>query len=138
MLFKKNKGTKQAKTVAKKTAPKKKTTKGGVNDENKTFVFRRYKEAEGKKRVRHPKLIVETTEKTNKFMGLTSSPKKGHHSNIPLEKNPQKGKKGKAYIRKEIREKTKDNFDEILKDYKLSKKDKQKIIDYLEKNKKKK
>lgn len=136
--------TKKAKTVAKPAAPKKKTaapkktSKSGTS--KRTMVFRNYKKEEGsnEKKVKHPKLIVEETEKTNKFMGLTSSAKKGHHQNIALSENPQKGESKNAYIRKEIREDKKENFGEILRNYKLSSKDKKKIIEYLENRKKKK
>lgn len=36
------------------------------------------------------------------YMGLTENPKKGKHQNIPLIKNPQKGNKKSACLRKKI------------------------------------
>ncbi len=104
------------------------------------MVFRRLKKEEGneKKKVKHPKLIVEEKEDKYGYMGLTSSKKKGHHANIPLVKNPQKGAKGKSYIRKELREDKKENFGKILENYNLSKQDKKAIIEFIEKRKKKK
>ena len=57
--------------------------------------FRRYKIEEGgkKKQAKHPKLIVKKDNDRFAFMGLTESPKRGHHNNLPLIKNPEKGKK---------------------------------------------
>lgn len=102
------------------------------------FKFRRYKKYEGpsNNKQQHPKLIVEETEDEYGFMGLTESPRHGKTKNLPI-KNPQKGNKRKAHIRKEVRYDNKDNFYEILKNYKLSRKDKKAIIQYLENRKKK-
>lgn len=107
---------------------------------NGLFTFRRYKKIEGgkKKKAKHPKLIVDENKTSYGFMGLTESPKRGHHSNIPLNKNPKKGYKGKAYIRNELRYDIKDAFSEILPDYRLSNKDIKLISDYVNKHKKKK
>ena len=104
------------------------------------FTFRRYKKNEGgkTKRAKHPKLIVDEKHDDYGFMGLTESAKRGHHRNIELSKNPEKGKTGKSYIRDELRYDKKDNFGEVLSNYKLTKEDKQVIIRYLEKRKKKK
>ena len=71
-------------------------------------------------------------------MGLTESPKRGHHKNIELKKNPQKHKTNKAYLRDEVRYDDKNNFGEILENYKLSDEDKKAVIAYIEKRKKKK
>lgn len=113
---------------------------GSKTPEKQLFKFYRYKKAEGSKQksAKHPKLIVEKQETTVGFMGLTESPKRGHHNNIELTKNPQKGNPRKAYIRKELRYTNSDNFGDILNDYKLSEKDKQKVIEYINKLKKKK
>lgn len=92
-----------------------------------------------KKKAKHPKLIVERSGNQYGFMGLTESSKRGHHSNIPLSKNPQKGKSKKmAYIRKELRYDKTDNFSEILSDYKLTSKDQKTILDFVKKLKQKK
>lgn len=103
------------------------------------FKFRRYKKFEGPpdNRQQHPKLIVEETDDEYGFMGITESKKHGHANNLPIE-NPQKGNTRESYIRKEVRYDSKDNFFEILKNYKLTREDKKKIIAYLENRKKKK
>ena len=105
---------------------------------NELFKFRRYKKFEGgaNNKQQHPKLIVEVTEDEYGYMGLTESKKHGRTNNMPI-KNPKKGDKRKSYIRKEVRHDKKENFYEILKEYKLSKKDKKAIIKYLENRKKK-
>ena len=100
------------------------------------FEFRRYKKKEGKKQVRHPKLIVDEDKTNYGYMGLTENKKNGHHSNIPLERNPKKNDSRPAYLRKDIRYDSKTRFGKILDDYNLSQKDKQYIIDYVEKHKK--
>ena len=105
-------------------------------DENKLLVFRRYKKKEGQKQLKHPKLIVDASEKKYGYMGLTENRKNGHHSNIPLEKNPKHNDPRKAYLRKDIKYDDKQQFGHILDNYKLSKKDKQYIIDFIEKHKK--
>lgn len=107
---------------------------------NDLFKFRRYKKEEGGKvkKAKHPKLIVESNSDEFGFMGLTESSKRGHHKNIELTKNPQKGKKGKSYLRDEIRYDKKRNFGDVLKDYNLTEEDKQNILKYLERRKKKK
>ena len=69
-------------------------------------------------------------------MGLTESEKRGHHKNIPLKKNPQKGKKEKSYLRDELRYDDKKYFGEILSDYHLSDEDIQTVMKYLERKKK--
>ncbi len=104
------------------------------------FNFRRYKKVEGgkKKKARHVKLIVDKTENEFGFMGLTESSKTGHHNNLPLTKNPKRNDNRKAYLRKEVRYDVTENFEEVLKDYHLTKKDKQAIIDFIKKRKKKK
>lgn len=105
------------------------------------FTFQKYKKEEGgkTKRAKHPKLIVEEEEgKVFGYMGLTESEKQGHHKNIPLSKNPKKGDTRPAYIRKELRYDTSDNFYGILEDYNLTSKDKKAILAWLNKKKNKK
>lgn len=89
------------------------------------------------KRAKHPKLIVDDINNKYGFMGLTESEKRGHHKNIPLKKNPQKGKKEKSYLRDELRYDDKKYFGEILSDYNLSDEDIQTVMKYLERKKKK-
>lgn len=111
------------------------------NSTNKNlFTFRRYKKTEGGKikKGKHPKLIVDETSADYGFMGLTESPKRGHHKNIELSKNPQKGNTRKSYIRTELRYDNKNNFSEILKSYNLSMQDKEAILKFIERRKKKK
>lgn len=105
---------------------------------NKLYVFRRYKKKEGNKNVRHPKLIIDETSSKYGYMGLTSSQKTGHHKNYEMHKNPQRGNKNKSYLRKSINYDLKEKFSKILDDYHLSEEDKQYIIDYINKHKKKK
>jgi len=103
------------------------------------FTFRKYDKIEGgkRKRAKHPKLIVDKKGNKFGFMGLTESPKRGHHKNIEIN-NPQKNKSGKSYIRNELRYDDKKHFSEQLKNYKLHNEDYVKIIDKVNKHKKKK
>ena len=71
-------------------------------------------------------------------MGLTESPKRGNHKNLPLSQNPQKGRKGSAYIRTELRYDSVEHFGKILTDYHLSQEDKRKVLEYAAKLKQKK
>lgn len=105
---------------------------------NNLFNFRRYKKKEGDSKKRHPKLIVDENKTSYGYMGLTESKLRGkHHYNIPLTYNPKIGDKRKAYLRKQIDYDVKRNFGEVLKDYKLSKKDKDFIVNYVNKRLKK-
>lgn len=71
------------------------------------------------------------------YMGLTENPKKGKHQNIPLIKNPQKGNKKPAYLRKKIEYDTEDKFyNEQLSNYNLTKIDKNYFNDYVKIHKK--
>ncbi len=101
-----------------------------------TYHFRRYKKNEGgkNKRAKHPKLIVGEDHATYEYMGLTESAKRGHHKNILLSKNPQKGKTHPSYIRHELRRDDKIYFSAPLKDYRLSSGDR-KMIDSILKEK---
>ena len=107
------------------------------------YKFKLYKIIESGKR--HPKLIVgneiKDEEEFYKFMGLTSKAKKGKNAtrkNIELDKNPKQGASGKSYLRREIQTDYKSNFFKgTLSNYSLSKTDKKKVQDYLNKQKKK-
>ena len=102
------------------------------------LIFRRYKKLEGgKKKARHPKLIIEVTDDEYIFMGLTESEKKGRHKNIELIPNPKAGDTRRAFVRKELRVDSQKQFSEILSQYELSEDSLNKIANYLEnKNKK--
>ena len=103
----------------------------------KLYVFRKYKIKQGRKRTRHPKLIVDETSNDYGYMGLTSSKTKGRgHNNLPLKHNPQKGNNKQAYLRRKIEYDLKNNFEQILDDYQLSEEDKQFVIDYVNRHKK--
>lgn len=104
------------------------------------FNFRRYKKEEGGKikKAKHPKLIVDETNKEFGFMGLTESSKRGHHKNISLSKNPRSGDIRKAYIRDELRYDDKKFFSDVLANYNLTSKDIKNIKEILKKRKKKK
>lgn len=109
-----------------------------VHKRNGLFIFRRYKKFEGppENKQQHPKLIVEATDDEYGFMGLTEHRKHGKANNLAIS-NPKKGDNRESYIRKEVRHDSKGNFLEILKDYKLTRKDKKAILQYLENRKKK-
>ena len=102
------------------------------------FTFRRYNKIEGgkRKRAKHPKLIVDIQGDKYGFIGLTESAKRGHHKNIEI-KNPQKNKNAKSYIRKELRYDDKNNSSKLLQDYKLHDEDYIKIINIVNKHKRK-
>ena len=102
------------------------------------YEFRKYKKKQGKKNVKHPKLIVDEDYKEFGFMGLTSSKYKGRgHKNIELLNNPQKGNSNKAYLRRKIEYDKKKRFGEIDSAYSLSDSDKQRLMTYVNKHKKK-
>jgi len=103
---------------------------------NELFTFRRYSKKQGNKNVRHPKLIVDEYGNVFGFMGLTENSKNGHHRNIPLSVNPKKNDIRKSFIRKKIDYDNKNKFSQILDNYKLSKKDKLYIIEYVNRHKK--
>lgn len=82
-------------------------------------------------------MVVGENENNFANMGLTKDPKRGHHSNYPLTKNPdpiKEKKKVKGYIRKEIEYHNKTQLQEILKHYtKLPQKDIDEIIKIIDK-----
>jgi len=123
-----------------KAAPKRQTKRKKVKAKTSLFKFRRYKKEEGGKvkRAKHPKLIVDEKKDNYGFMGLTESQKRGHHRNLELKKNPQKGKTETAYLRDEVRYDNKQNFGKILEDYNLSNEDKKAVLQFLKRRKKKK
>lgn len=75
----------------------------------------------------HPSLVVGETDDGTAYVniGLTKSPKRGHHKNIKIH-NPQNWNE-ESYLRDDIRIDSKEYLSEILKDYKLCPKDINKI-----------
>ena len=104
------------------------------------YHFRRFKKKEGAKHnaSKHPKLIVDEKSDQYGYMGLTKSRKRGHHNNIPLKKNPQKGNTVQSYIRNELRYDLKSAFEDVLPDYRLSREDADMITKHLLEKRKKK
>ncbi len=140
MQKKENKQSTEKRTAEKPSAKPQRISKTKRGTKSSLFKFRRYKKEEGGKikKAKHPKLIVDEQKENYGFMGLTESPKRGHHKNIELKNNPQKGKKGNAFLRDEVRYDDKKNFGHILEDYNLSAEDKTAVINYLKRRKKKK
>lgn len=134
----KNSQTNEKKQLTKQTAKKQQVKRKKAKTS--LFKFRRYKKEEGGKikKAKHPKLIVDEKKDNYGFMGLTESPKRGHHKNLELSRNPQKGKTDKAYLRDEVRYDKKQNFGKILEGYNLSEEDKIAVLNYLKRRKKKK
>ena len=79
------------------------------------------------KKGKHPALIVGETEDRKSFIniGLTNSPKRGHHKNIQIH-NPQNWNET-SYLRDDIRIDSKEDLRKVLKDYKLCPDDIEKI-----------
>ena len=102
------------------------------------FRFLKYKEGPKNNRHRHPKIILEKENDTYHYMGMTESPKRGRHKNIPLLQNPKRGDSRPAYVRKEYLIRSTEDFFGILYDYKLSDADKASILAHAAKLKQKK
>ena len=102
--------------------------------------FRLLKHKEGPKnnRRRHPKIILEKENGVYHYMGMTESPKRGNHKNIPLSQNPKRGDFRPAYVRKEYLTRSTEDFFGILYDYKLSDADKASVLAHAAKLKQKK
>lgn len=100
------------------------------------FEFRRYKKKQGKSKKKHPKLIVDDNKDEYGFMSLTSRKQKGKgHNNIKLVKNPQRNNSRNSYLRKKIEYDKKKKFTKVLNEFELSKEDKQFVIDFINKHK---
>ncbi|MBQ0008981.1 MAG: hypothetical protein KBS97_01735 [Firmicutes bacterium] len=111
------------------------------------FEFRKYKVPQGKKKTRHPKLIVDEDHEEFGFMGLTHSKAKGKgHNNFPLIDNPQLDKYGNRlpnknpyelnedtgnYLRRKVEYDVKENFGDILLDYSLSDIDTERVKEFI-------
>ena len=114
----------------------------GSNYMSNLFKFRRYKKKQGNLRVKHPKLIVDEYDDEFGYMGLTSRKKKGRgHNNYPLRHNPEfingVRKKEQSYLRKKIEYDNKKLFGDIEKNFILHEEDKNDLIPYVNKRKKK-
>ena len=118
-----------------------------MNKEKEILSFHRFKVRQGQKREKHPKLIVDYVNGFYGHMGLTEEPKKGkNHRNFPLNENPEhriygqnkrKRKIKKSYLRRKIEYDLDDKFEQNrLKDYCLSDEDKIRVLDYVNKHKK--
>ena len=72
---------------------------------------------------RHTQYVFEEDDKRYRSLGLTHHKRTKGIKNMPLSKNPQKGKTEKAYIRYGIINDTKNNYSGIDKRFKFSKED---------------
>lgn len=81
----------------------------------------------------HPALVVGESDdgKSLVNIGLSSSPKRGHHKNVQIH-NPQDWSKT-SYLRDDIRQDSKEFLSVILKDYKLCPDDINKIWEIIKK-----
>ena len=81
----------------------------------------------------HPCLIIGITDDGTCYIniGLTKSPKRGHHKNIKIH-NPQNWE-DVSYLRDDVRIDSKETLGEILKDYKLCPEDIDKIWNIINK-----
>ena len=91
------------------------------------FRKNRKRKAGSKNNGSHPSLIIGETDDGISYVniGLTNSPKRGHHKNIKIH-NPQNWEES-SYLRDDIRVDSKEYLSEILKDYKLCPEDIDKI-----------
>lgn len=81
----------------------------------------------------HPALVVGESEDGKSFIniGLSNSPKRGHHKNIPIH-NPQDCSKT-SYMRNDIRLDSKEFLSVVLQDYQLCPEDINKIWEIIKK-----
>ena len=86
-----------------------------------------------KNRGKHPSLVVGETDDGKCYIniGLTRSPKRGHHRNVKIH-NPQDWTK-ESYIRDDVRIDLKEHLSDILKDYNLCPEDIDKIWEIINK-----
>ena len=78
----------------------------------------------------HPTYVYAKVGHRFKFLGITHSPITDNVENIKLEKNPNPRDKKAAYIRPKAEEANTNRFKAKEKDWKLSKKDKERIKPY--------
>lgn len=98
--------------------------------------YRKNKKRKSSNNEGHPSLVVgkEGTKFAN--VGITHSPKRGHHSNIELSRNPNPRDKKKAYLRDDVGLDDERFLKEILKGYQLADEDIPKVLKVIEKYKK--
>ena len=91
------------------------------------------RKAGNKNKGSHPALVVGVTDDNKSYLniGLTNSPKRGHHKNIEIH-NPQNWSE-KSYLRDDIKVDSKEYLSEILKDFKLCPDDINKIWEIIKK-----
>ena len=91
------------------------------------FRYNMKRKIAGKGSGKHPSLVVGETEGGKSYMniGLTKSPKRGHHKNVRIH-NPQDWNED-SYLRDDIRIDSKEYLSEVLKDYRLCPEDIDKI-----------
>lgn len=123
--------------------PPAKRTRGKPNSQKNTkrlSDFRYPKRRPNDKQPLHPVYIFEREEDFFKFLGITHDTNSSNRSKVkPLEHNPNPKEKGKkAYIKKKAEKKKAEDFGPRLKGWKFwSKKDKDTVIEIIEKNNKK-
>ena len=153
MLFKKNKGTKQAKTVVKKPAPKRqektvvkkpapkkqKQPKKKDIESFKEKVERTEKRDEFRKNrdSGHPSYIYMKVGNKYKYIGLTHSKVTNKTNNIELEHNPNPNDTEKSYATPYTRKAKTKRFKGKEDGWKFSEEDKPKINEIIEKEQKK-
>lgn len=82
----------------------------------------------------HPALVVGKKGKKMANIGLSTKPKRGHHKNIELHSNPNPKDNRKAYLRNDLQFHDEKMLKEILKKYKLSPKDIEKVKNIIKKS----
>lgn len=84
-----------------------------------------------KKVKKHPSLVVGEKDNTFINIGLTHSDKRGHHKNIEIHDPTNFSKK--SYLRDDVKETDKKYMKELLRNYRISKKDIDKILKIISK-----
>ncbi len=104
-----------------------------IDKETKIYKPKKWSFRKNKARENHPSLVIGENGNNYANLGLTHSPKRGHHKNTELSKNPNTKDKKTSYIRDDLKYDKKENLKVILKDYKLSSKDVDKILKIINK-----
>ena len=81
----------------------------------------------------HPSLIVGIDNDSYANIGLTSQKKRGHHNNIKLSKNPNPENQDNSFLRTDLQIHNKKHLVKILKNYKLSNDDIDKVLSIIDK-----
>lgn len=91
----------------------------------------------GKKHERHPQVIVGASRTQFESLSITHSKKHGRVNNIPLDGNPQDGKKDPSYVEKKKAIKDfKFNYTKLYRNFRLTDDDIDKIVDFIQKKRK--